>query len=315
MSDLTANKPGGDVDYEWHGMKPYKGRHWAYSRDNLDEFLRQGRIVFRRTGMPVYKRYLDEQPGVPLQDIWTDIRLHAGARERIGYPTQKPEALLERIIAASSNDGDVVLDPFCGCGTTIAVAERLQRRWVGIDISTTAMRIMRKRLWNQFRFMPDVVDMPSTEEAIRALKPFEFQNWVIDTMNGTHSPRKSNDLGIDGYSFFSKDPIQVKQSEHVGRNVVDNFETAMRRGNHDIGYIVAFSFTRDAVEEVARAKRDGFNIKLLKVKEVLLLAKRPDNPPKSVGPQPDGEVLPLPPMRKPADLPSVEELVASAKAS
>ncbi len=110
LSDLTANKPGGDVDYEWNGMRPYKGRHWAYSRENMDKFLEEGRIVFRRTGMPVYKRYLDEMPGVPLQDIWTDIRLHAGSRERLGYPTQKPLALLERIINASSNEGDVVLD-------------------------------------------------------------------------------------------------------------------------------------------------------------------------------------------------------------
>ena len=88
LGDLTANKPGGDVDYEWHGMRPYKGRHWAYSRANLDRFLADGRIVFRRTGMPVYKRDLDEQAGVPLQDVWTDIRLHAGSNERLGYATQ-----------------------------------------------------------------------------------------------------------------------------------------------------------------------------------------------------------------------------------
>lgn len=122
LSDLTANKPGGDVDYEWHGVHPYKGRHWAFSRDNLDKFLAEGRIVFRRTGMPVYKRYLDEMPGVPQQDIWTDIRLQAGSKERLGWDTQKPLALLERIISASSNPGDIVLDPFCGCGTALVAA-------------------------------------------------------------------------------------------------------------------------------------------------------------------------------------------------
>lgn len=192
--------------------------------------------------MPVYKRYLDEMPGVPLQDVWTDLRLHAGSNERLGYPTQKPESLLERILIASSNTDDVVLDPFCGCGTTIAVAERIRRRWIGIDISTTAIRVMQRRLFNQSRCHPVIVDMPDNIESVRALKPFEFQNWVIDTMNGTHAPRKVGDMGIDGYSFFERHPIQVKQSDHVGRNVVDNFETAMRRAHHDTGYIVAFSF-------------------------------------------------------------------------
>jgi adenine specific DNA methylase Mod len=117
--DLTAAKPGGDVDFEWHDVRPYRGRHWAYSKDKLEEMLAAGRIEFRKTGMPVYKRYLDEQPGVPLQDIWTDIRLTSADKERLGYPTQKPRALLERMITASSKPGDVVLDPFCGCGTTV----------------------------------------------------------------------------------------------------------------------------------------------------------------------------------------------------
>jgi len=127
LSDLTANRPGGDTDYEWKGMRPYKGRHWAFSKENMEKFEAEGRIVYRRTGMPVYKRYLDEMPGVALQDVWTDIRLSSADKERLGYPTQKPEALLERIIQASSNEGDVVLDPFCGCGTTIAAAEKLKR--------------------------------------------------------------------------------------------------------------------------------------------------------------------------------------------
>jgi len=112
--DLTAAKPGGDVSYEWHGARPYKGRYWAYSKDKMDQMLADGRIEFRSTGMPVFKRYLDEQPGVPLQDIWTDVRLHAGSNERLGYPTQKPLALLDRILAASSNEGDLVLDPSAG---------------------------------------------------------------------------------------------------------------------------------------------------------------------------------------------------------
>lgn len=253
--------------------------------------------------------------GVPVQDIILDIGpIGAKARERLGYPTQKPEALLERIISSSSNPGDVVLDPFCGCGTTIAVAERLERAWVGIDISPTAMNIMERRILKQThgRTKPVIVDAPTTEADLKALKPFEFQNWIINAMFGTHSPRRVGDMGIDGYSFLTRDPIQVKQSEKVGRNVVDNFQTAMRRGKHDTGYIVAFSFTRGAHEEVARAREDGLQIKLLRVTEVMLQARRLGDPTKQRWPQPATvEELPLPPPRKKKDLPTAEELVQS----
>ena len=318
LSDLTAaGTRQGSSGQPWRGVDPASsGNHWKFTTERLDALDIEGRIYWTKggRGIPQFKRYLDEMSGVALQDVWTDVdAINSQARERLGYPTQKPEALLERIIAASSNPGDIVLDPFCGCGTTIAVAERLRRRWLGIDISQTAINIMRRRLWNQSRFMPLVVDMPESIAGLRQLKPFEFQNWVIDTMNGTHSPRKVGDMGIDGYSFFTKDPIQVKQSEHVGRNVVDNFETAMRRGGHDTGYIVAFSFTKGAVEEAARVRTEGVSIKLVKVTEVLLLAKRPGAQVKSLGPQPEGDVLPLPPTRKPQDLPTAEELISSAR--
>lgn len=313
LSDLTAHKPGGDTNYEWHGMKPYKGRHWAYSRENMDRFLAEGRIVFRRTGMPVYKRYLDEQPGVPLQDIWTDIRLHAGSKERLGYPTQKPESLLERIILASSNEGDLVLDPFCGCGTSVAVADRLKRKWIGIDISATAVEIVRRRLLKQ-GCNPRIENAVQTIDDLKRLKPFEFQNWIINAVNGTHAARQVHDMGIDGYWFFTRDPIQVKQSERVGRNVVDNFETAMRRAGNTTGYIIAFSFGRGAVEEVARArKKDNLDIKLVKVSEILLMTKRPHG---KFGPQPATiEELPLPEPRSRKDMPSADELVQSDEAA
>lgn len=119
--DLTANKPGGDTSYEWKGVRPYKGRYWAYSKEKMEAFEAAGRLIYTKTGMPEYKRYLDEMPGVPLQDMWTDIPpVNSQAVERLGYPTQKPEALLERIIQSSSNPGDTVLDPFCGCGTAVS---------------------------------------------------------------------------------------------------------------------------------------------------------------------------------------------------
>jgi DNA modification methylase len=270
--DLTAAKPGGDVSYEWHGAKPYKGRYWAYSRKKMDQMLADGRIEFRRTGMPVFKRYLDEQPGVPLQDVWTDIRLHAGSRERVGYPTQKPEALLERIIAASTNEGDTILDPFCGCGTTVAVASRMKRNWIGMDISPTAMRVIRRRLNSEHIYDFRIVGMPEAEADLRKLEHFEFQNWVIDRLLAKHSPRKTGDMGIDGYTFFDLYPIQVKQSEKVGREKIDEFQSAIRRDGSPKGFVVAFSFSRGAVEEVARLKAEGVEIGLVRVADLL------DNP-------------------------------------
>ena len=143
---LHAAKAGGDTRYEWKGKLPPPGRYWAFSKENMERLDAEGRIAYSRTGTPRYKIYLDESLGKPLQDIWDDITaVHVKPKERLGYPTQKPEALLERIISASSNEGDVVLDPFCGCGTAIAAAERLDRRWIGIDITHIAITLIRHR--------------------------------------------------------------------------------------------------------------------------------------------------------------------------
>jgi hypothetical protein len=242
---------------------------------DLERLYADGRILLRRDGLPRkdgLKVYLSEVEAPALQDIWTDIILAPTTSERLGYPTQKPEALLERIISASSNPGDIVLDPFCGCGTTLAVAERLQRRWIGIDISPTAVRIMRRRLNRQGAYDFDIFGLPESAEDLKELKPFEFQNWVIDALHGVHAPRKVGDMGIDGYSFLERLPLQVKQSEKVGRNVVDNFETAVRREGKHKGWIIAFSFTKGAIDEAARAKADGLEIGLMRVATLL------DNP-------------------------------------
>ncbi len=173
-TDLTAAKPGGDTEYSWHvkrpsnekvrwsadltdeflnpqpgweykPVSPYQGRYWAYSKSNMFSFWNEGKIVHRETGMPRLAQFADEMPGVPLQDLWHDIPPVLG-KERIGYPTQKPLALLERIIKASSNEGDMVLDPFCGCATACVAADRLGRKWVGIDISPKAVELVNMRL-------------------------------------------------------------------------------------------------------------------------------------------------------------------------
>jgi DNA modification methylase len=256
----------------WRGIDPTdKGMHWKFTIDKLDELDAEGRIYWPPRGtMPQYKRYRDELKGKAVSDIWAEIdRINPVGSERLGYPTQKPEALLERIIKASSNRGDIVLDPFCGCGTTIAVAQKLKREWIGVDISPTAVNLMKRRM-NKLGVSAKTDGLPTTSADLKNLKPFEFQNWVIQRVLGTHSPRKSGDMGIDGYSFFEQLPIQVKQSERVGRNVVDNFETAVERSGKHMGYIVAFSFTKTAYEEAARAKKQGkVAIVLVKVADLI----------------------------------------------
>lgn len=259
------------------------------------------------------KRYLDESPGIPALDIITDISpLNNVTAERLGYPTQKPIALLDRIIAASSNPGDVVLDPFCGCGTTVASAHGLGREWVGVDISVTAMNIIQQRMRRAGAGNVKAIGLPVTVDDLKGLKPFEFQNWVIQRCHGTHASQKSGDMGIDGFAFMTHDPIQVKQSEHVGRPVVDNFETALQREKRNHGYIVAFSFTKNAREEVARAKWENhLEIELVTVAEML-------NPPKrrplSLIPTPSELIeMPLPAARPQSALPTPEELIASDK--
>jgi DNA modification methylase len=276
LDNLTAAKPGGDTSYPLLGVKPPKGRYWAYSKANMEKLLKDGMVIQTNPGtMPKLKRYLDEARGIPIQDIWDDIQFlgsFKGKRsESLGYPTQKPEALLERIIKSSSNPGDVVLDPMCGCGTATAVAQKLGRKWVGIDVSPTACKLMVKRMRNLGVQISDkdIVDLPRTLPQVKAMQPFEFQNWVIERLTARPSRRKVGDMGIDGY-LFDGSPIQVKQSESVGRNVIDNFEAAIRRAGKTKGIIVALSFGKGSYEEVARVKNaNGVEIELKTVEDIM----------------------------------------------
>ena len=209
--------------------------------------------------------------GVPENDVWHIPFVAPSAKERLGYPTQKPEALLERIIKASSRENDVVLDPFCGCATTLVVAHRLNRKWVGIDISPTACNVMKNRLQAQHVKDFTIIGLPRTIDNLKALKPLEFQNWiVVEGFSGNVRHPQVGDKGINGFTYMVHEPIQVKQSEHVGRNVIDNFETAIKRAKKSKGIIVAFSFTKGSYEEIARCKREeGLEIELVTVKSLL----------------------------------------------
>ena len=210
LGDLTG--PGGAMkgnpEYEVMGVK----RFWRYSRQRMQQLIDQGRVVQTAPGrVPAYKRYLDEMPGVPLQDLWTDIR-SIGARraERLGYPTQKPEALLERILRSSSNEGDVILDSFCGCGTTIAAAERLGRRWLGIDITHLAISLIRHRLRDThgdgigatYKVVGEPVSLPDAKK-LAADDPYQFQFWALGLVGARPTEQKKGaDKGIDGRKYF-----------------------------------------------------------------------------------------------------------------
>jgi len=210
------------------------------------------------------------------KDWWEIPAVGSATKERWGYPTQKPERLLEKIIMASSNKSDIVLDAFCGCGTTLAVAHRLSRKWIGIDISPSAIALIKNRLANLGigESDIDIIGMPKSVEDLKRFKHYEFQYWVVNELHGTPSSKKTGDMGIDGFSLFNHYPIQVKQQERVGRNVIDNFETALRR-YYKVprkvihGYVVAFSYTKGAYEEVARAKGEGMKIELITVGDIL----------------------------------------------
>jgi len=213
-SDLTgAGTRNGETGKPWRGVDvTSKGRHWAWPPSVLDEMDAEGKIHWPKKvgGIPMLKRYLDEQPGMPLQDIWTDIPpIHALSPERLGYQTQKPLPLLERIIAMASNEGDVVFDPFCGCGTTIYAAQKAKRRWIGCDIAILSIRIVREVLHARYGVLEghhyEVSGVPLTVEGAQDLfgrDPRQFEHWVVELAGGFPSNKASNDRGIDGSIWF-----------------------------------------------------------------------------------------------------------------
>jgi adenine specific DNA methylase Mod len=281
-SDLTAAKPGGDTEYDWNvkrransgdrweadikgefrkpkkgweylAVRPYQGRYWAYSKDNLVQFVDEGRIIHRETGIPRLKHYADEMPGISLQDIWDDI-VPASGGESLGYPTQKPLALLERIIQASSNEGDVVLDPFCGCGTAVHAAEKLKRQWIGIDITNLAISLIEKRLRDAFPGIAfEVHGTPKDSEGAKRLAEldkYQFQWWACSLVNAQpwQGKKKGADSGIDGIIYFQDDNgppkkivVSVKGGENVGVPMIRDLAAVVAREKAEIGLFVTLA--------------------------------------------------------------------------
>lgn len=285
----------GNAFYEVLGVK----RYWRYTKDKMEKLIAEGRVAIPPRGkMPAFKRYLDESKGAALSSVWDDLPpVNSQAKESLGYPTQKPLALLERIVQTSSNENDIVLDAFCGCGTALLAAEKLKRQWIGIDVSPTACRVMAKRLQDHTTLREDeklwkagrgfvVRDLPWTEQQLRKIPPFEFENWAVIALGGIPNKAQVGDMGIDGRIFpvssmpdkrpgalpFMDEwfPIQVKQKDKVGRPDIDAFEAAMAREDRKKGFFVSFDFTQDAEREIdAFFRKSGRIIIALTVREIL----------------------------------------------
>ena len=248
----TAGLQGGGYEYDWKGIV----RVWRVPVGTMERLDAEGRIFYTRNGIPRIKRYLNEAKGNPVQDVWTDIEsLRSWHNERLGYPTQKPLALLERIIAASSNEGDVVLDPFCGCGTAVAAAEKLKRRWLGIDVTHLAVALMKNRLKTTFNLEPGqdyaVVGEPQDEGSARALweqDPYQFQFWAVSLLEAQpqQEQKKGADRGIDGVIYFVDGPrrtpqkvvIQVKGG-HVSAPQVRDLKGVVEREKAALGLFIS----------------------------------------------------------------------------
>ena len=252
MSDnlSAAGLQGGGYEYEWNGVT----RVWRLPQSRMEQLHLEGRIFYTKNGIARRKRYLDESNGLKAQDVWADIQaLRSWHTERLGYPTQKPEALLERIISASSNEGDVVLDPFCGCGTAIAAAERLNRNWIGIDVTHIAITLIRHRLRDSFgeelrpyTVLGDPKDLPSAASLAQNDR-YQFEWWALGLVDArpAQDKQKGADSGVDGYINFFDDGsgkakrviVQVK-SGHVQRNQIATLKGDMEREKAEIGLFI-----------------------------------------------------------------------------
>lgn len=291
--DLTG--PGirtGASGEPWRGFDPtVNGRHWQpasylYSKyteitgqklsefpllDRFDKLDEVGLIYWpRNNGFPRYKQFLEGSPGLPLQDVWTDIDvINSMAQERLGYQTQKPSALLERIIASSSNEGHIILDPFCGCGTTIHASQKLNRQWIGIDITNLAISLIEKRLIDAFPGIKfEVHGTPKDVEGARALAAkdkYQFQWWAVSLVKAVPygGKKKGADSGIDGFIYFKTDAkttekaiVSVKGGENVSVAMVRDLAHVVKREKAEMGLFITLAEPTKPM--LTEAVKEGF---------------------------------------------------------
>src|SRR6266436_5959319 len=278
---------------------PPRGRMWSYTKENMLRLEGEGRIVYTSTGMPRLKILADDLQGVPYQDVWarSDLWLNSAAGERLGYPTQKPLALLLRLVQSSSDLGHVVLDPFCGCGTTIHAAQKLQREWIGIDITHLAISLIEKRLKDAFPGIKyEVHGTPKDLEGARALATqdkYQFQWWAVSLVNAVPfaGKKKGADSGIDGLIYFKPDGkttekaiVSVKGGDNVNVAMVRDLAHVVDREKAKIGVFITLADSTGQMR--TEAVKVGFyetlygkypRIQILTVKE-LFEGKQPKIP-------------------------------------
>ena len=258
ISCINPNPNRPNLTYEWNGVT----KVWKYTKERMQRMHDEGLLVYSKTGTPSYKGYLDRMKGTPMQDTWDDIfPLMGSSAERLGYPTQKPEALLDRIINASSKEGDVILDPFCGCGTSVAAAQRLNRQWIGIDITHLAITLMKERLKDtfggsvQFKVVGEPVSVPDAAALAKA-DPYQFQWWALGLVGARPvEGKKGADKGIDGKIVFQSDEagkfdmvILSVKAGHVTVNQVRDLRGVVEREEAAIGVLISMEDPTKAMQ-------------------------------------------------------------------
>ena len=308
-SPLTSPSYRANLRYEYKGYQPPE-KGWAVSREVMEQMEQSGRLIFPddKTKRIERKAYLDEYKGQPVQSIWSDIHfINPMASERLGYPTQKPEALLERIIQASSHEGDTVLDAYCGCGTTVAVAQRLRRNWIGIDITYQSIAVILKRLEDQFGaevLVSVTLDgIPRDMESARALAHKkddrvrkEFEKWAVLTYSknrATLHEKKGADKGVDGIAYFvtghdttERVIFQVKSGGVSSRDIRDLRGVLEREQAALAVFITLEDSTKPMRDEALAAgvyrhellNRDVPRIQIVTVQEIIEDGRRIDLP-------------------------------------
>jgi site-specific DNA-methyltransferase (adenine-specific) len=302
-ADLRSPHPRPNLTYDFRGYKPHPNG-WTVSYEKMLELEKQNRLIFPsdHTGRIRVKKYLDEMPGLVVSNLWTDIPpISSQAAERMGYPTQKPLALLERIINASSNPGDMVLDPFCGCGTAIAAAQKLDRKWIGIDITHLAIGLIKRRMEDAFgeSLKYQVIGEPTTlQEALSLAEQdkYQFQWWALGLVGARPvDQKKGSDHGIDGKLYFHDDNsgktkqiiLSVKGGVHVNVSHIRDLIGVLEREKAEIGVFLSLEeATKPMRAEAAQAgfyhsdtwNRDYPRVQILTIAE-LLEGKQIDMPP------------------------------------
>jgi site-specific DNA-methyltransferase (adenine-specific) len=267
----NLNPPGGRGPiYEFHGFT----RPWRYTKEKMLKLEEEGRIYAPEGRVPQVKRYLNKLKGQAVHSIWTDIYpINPMSKERMGFQTQKPLKLLERIISVSSNEGDLVLDPFCGCGTTIMAAQELKRRWIGIDITHLAISLIRSRLKEirvlankDYKIVGEPVDFESARE-LAETNPYQFQWWALSLIDARptgqtsedQQGKKGADKGVDGWLTFREAEninlqrivVQVKGGTHIGAQIVRDLLGTVQATKSAMGILITLYEPTEQMKQAA----------------------------------------------------------------